>query len=164
MTSSVQALLATGTNLIMARNGLSGDDPAYGKVKRLRIEYNLGGQMHTNETTEGATLEIPAGAWVVRAVYGDFPALDPTTEITDVTSKVADLLAKGATSVRAANQLAGFDPAPNIPKVLRVQVVVGGSPQIIEADEGGTLDIPVGATVVKAVYGNLRDGSGGGSQ
>ena len=156
VSSIIQALVAGGSNSVVARNGLLGADPAYGVVKRLRVEYNLGGQTHTNETTEGGTLEIPAGAEVVRAVYGDFPALDSTTEVIDVTRKVAAILANGANSVTAANELVGFDPAPMIGKVLRVQLVVDGVPQVIEADEGHPLDIPVGATVVQAVYGNLR--------
>jgi len=156
VTSKLQALVAGGSNSVVAGNGLLGADPAYGVIKRLRVEYNLGGQMQTNETTEGGTLEIPAGAEVVRAVYGDFPALDPTKEVIDVTTKVAAILANGANSVTAANQLAGFDPAPMIGKVLRIQLVVDGVPQVIEADEGHPLDIPVGATVVQAAYGNLR--------
>jgi len=156
VTSTVQALVAGGSNSFVAGNNLLGLDPAYGVVKRLRVEYNLGGQMQTNETTESGTLEIPAGAEVVRAVYGDFPALDPTKEVIDVTTKVAAILANGANSVTAANQLAGFDPAPMIGKVLRIQLVVDGVPQVIEADEGHPLDIPVGATVVQAAYGNLR--------
>jgi len=156
VTATVQALVAGGSNSVVAGNGLFGADPAYGVVKRLRVEYNLGGQAHTNETTEGGTLEIPAGAEVVRAVYGDFPALDPATEVMDVTKKVAAILANGANNLTAANELVGFDPAPMIGKVLRVDLLVDGVPRFIEADEGHPLDIPVGATVVHAVYGNLR--------
>lgn len=156
VTSMVQALVAGGSNSLVAGNGLFGADPAPGVVKRFRVEYNLGGQAYANETTEGGTLAIPAGAEVVRAIYGDFPALDPTTEVMDVTAKVAAIIANGANSVTAANELVGFDPAPMIGKVLSVQLVVDGAPQVIEADEGHSLDIPVGATVVQAVYGNLR--------
>jgi hypothetical protein len=156
VTSAVQALVAGGSNSIVAGNGLFGSDPAYGLVKRLRVEYTLGGLAYTNETTEGGNLEIPAGAEVLRAIYGDFPALDPTREVMDVTQKVAAIMANGANSVKAANELAGFDPAPMIGKVLRVELLVDGVPRFIEADEGHPLDIPVGATVVQAVYGNLR--------
>jgi len=55
----------------------------------------------------------------------------------------------GANSVTAANELVGFDPAPMIGKVLHVQLVVDGVPQVIEADEGRPLDIPVGAGPAK---------------
>jgi hypothetical protein len=156
VTSVVQALVAAGSNSIVAGNGRFGSDPAPGVVKRLRVEYSLGGLGQTNETTEGGTLEIPAGAEVLRAIYGDFPALDPTKEVMDVTLKVAAIMANGANSVTAANGLVGFDPAPMIGKVLRVELLVDGVPQFIEADEGHPLNIPVGATVVNAVYGNLR--------
>ena len=156
VTSVVQALVAGGSNSVVAGNGLFGSDPALGVVKRLRVEYTLGGVAYTNETTEGGPLEIPAAAEVLRAIYGDFPALDPTKEIMDVTLKVAAMMANGANSVKAANELVGFDPAPMIGKVLRVEVLVDGVPRYIEADEGHPLDIPAGATVIQAVYGNLR--------
>ena len=156
VTSVVQALVAGGSNSIVPSNGLFGSDPAEGVVKRLRVEYTLGGQAHTNETTENGTLEIPAGAVVLQATYGDFPALDPSQEIQDVTQKIAAMLANGTNSVTAGNQLVGFDPAPMIGKVLRVELQVDGLPRLIEANEGRPLDIPVGATVIQAVYGNLR--------
>ncbi len=156
VTAVVQALVAAGSNSIAAGNGLFGPDPAYGVVKRLRVEYTLGGQAHTNETTENGTLEIPAGAVVLQAIYGDFPALDPTQEVQDVTQKIAAILANGTNTVTAANELVGFDPAPMIGKVLRVELQVDGLPRFIEADEGRPLDIPIGATVVQAFYGNLR--------
>jgi hypothetical protein len=156
VTSVVQGLVTGGSNSIIAGNGLFGSDPASGVVKRLRVEYTLDGQAHTNETTEGGTLEIPPDADVLRAVYGDFPALDPTKEVKDVTLKVTAIIANGANSVTAANELVGFDPAPMIGKVLRVELLVDGVPRYIEADEGHPLDIPVGATVVQAIYGNLR--------
>lgn len=156
VTSAVQALLAGGSNSIVAGNGLIGSDPAYGMVKRLRVEYTLDAHAYTNETTENGTLEIPAGAEVTRAIYGDFPALDPTKEVMDVTQKVAAILANGGSSVKAANELVGFDPAPMIGKVLRVELLVDGTPRFIEATEGHPLDIPAGATIVQAVYGNLR--------
>jgi hypothetical protein len=154
VTAVVQALVASGTNAIVG-NYLLGNDPAFGVVKRLRVEYNLGGELHTFETTEGGTLELPAGAEVVGAIYGDFPALDPSQEVMDVTKQIAAMVANGETSVTAANALVGLDPAPMIGKVLRVEMLVGGAPFTVEANEGQTLDIPVGAQVVQAVYGNL---------
>ncbi len=138
VTSVVQALVAGGSNSIVAGNGPFGPDPAFGVVKRLRVEYTLGGEAHTNETTEGGTLH-PAGAEVLRH-RGDFPALDPT-KAADVTLKVAAIMANGANSVTAANELVGFDPAPMIGKVLRVELLVDGVPRFIEANEGHPLDI-----------------------
>lgn len=156
VTASVQALVAAGTNSIAAGNHLLGDDPAPGVVKRLRVEFALGSQQYTNETTEPGTLEIPAGAEVLRAIYGDFPALDPNSDVVDVTEKISTVVASGATSVQAANGLVGFDPAPMIGKMLRLELRVDGAPLAIEFDEGKTAEIPVGAEVVHAAYGNLR--------
>jgi hypothetical protein len=156
VTAVVKALVAGGTNSIAAGNHVFGEDPAPGVVKRLRVEFELGGEQHTNETTEGASLEIPAGAEVVRAIYGDFPALEPDQDVVDVTAEVSTMAANGETSVKAANALVGFDPAPMIGKMLRVELRVDGVPLVIEADEGRALEIPAGAEVIHAVYGNLR--------
>jgi hypothetical protein len=156
VTTVVKALVAGGTNLIAAGNRVFGEDPAPGVVKRLRIEFEVGGLQYTNETTEGGTLEIPPGAEVVRALYGDFPALEPNKDVADVTAKVLDMVANGETSVMAANALSGLDPAPMIGKMLRLELRVDGAPSVIEADEGKAVDIPPGAEVIQALYGNLR--------
>ena len=156
VTAAVKALVAGGTNSIAAGNHLLGEDPASGVVKRLRVEFELGGRRYTSETTEGGTLEMPAGAVVLRATYGDFPALEPNQDVMDVTAKVSAMVASGETSVKAANALVGLDPAPMIGKMLRVELRVDGAPLVVEADEGKTVDIPPGAEVVQAVYGNLR--------
>ena len=156
VTAMVKALVAGGTNSLAPGNHVFGEDPASGVVKRLRVEFDFDGEHHTNETTEGGTLEIPAGAEVVRAVYGDFPALEPNSDVVDVTAKISAMLANDETSVKAANALVGLDPAPMIGKMLRVELRVDGAPLVIEADEGRTVDIPAGAEVIHAVYGNLR--------
>lgn len=156
VTAMVKTLVASGTNRIAPGNYLFGDDPAPGVIKRLRVEFELGGQPGTNETTEGGSLEIPAGADVVRAVYGDFPALDPSKEIMDVTAQISAMVGNGESTVKAANALVGFDPAPMIGKVLRVELSVDGAPLVIEANEGRTLDLPAGAQIIHAAYGNLR--------
>ena len=77
---SVTAILAgrvrNNTLSVVAGNGLAGD-PAYNTVKRLRVDYTLGGTMHTRTVGEDQTLTIPApgeapGVLVIRrAVYGD---------------------------------------------------------------------------------------------
>ncbi len=155
VTALIRTFVAGGTNRITPGNDVFGDDPAPGVIKRLRVEFSLGGQPGTNETTEGGSLEIPAGAEVVRAVYGDFPALDPGKEIMDVTAEILARVGNGETSVKAANALVGFDPAPMFGKMLRVELSVGGTPLVLEANEGRSLDIPAGAQIVHAAYGNL---------
>lgn len=156
VTAVVKAMVAGGSNSIAGNgNGLFGD-LAIGKVKRFRVEFEINGQQHTNETTEGSSLQIPAGAEVVRAIYGDFPGLDPNNDVVDVTGKIAAMIANGESTVKAANALVGFDPAPNIGKVLRVELRVNGTAQVLEANEGRALDIPAGAAVIGAVYGDVR--------
>jgi len=155
VTAAVRAMVASGSNSITAGNGLF-EDPASGRVKRFRVEFEIGGQRYTNETSEGASLQIPAGAEVVRAIYGDFPWLEPNKDLVDVRAKIAAMIANGESTVKAANALVGFDPAPNIGKILRVELRVDGASQVLEANEGEAIDIPAGAAIIGAIYGDVR--------
>ena len=70
MTATVKSLVAGGTREIQADNALTGDDPAPNAVKQLRVNYRLNGRRQTIEVTEGKTLELPEGAEVEQALYG----------------------------------------------------------------------------------------------
>ena len=127
VTARVKALVAGGTRRIPADNEMAGEDPAVNIVKRLRIEFRLDGGQQTEEVQEGETLEIPAGAEVVQALYGDLRAQTASADQTvDLTSKLADLAIHGELEVSVNNELAGRDPAFGIPKELRVDYTLDG--------------------------------------
>jgi hypothetical protein len=75
---------------------------------------------------------------------------------------------KDVLDVRANNDIFGGDPAPNVPKQLKVDYTIDGVAGTKSAFEGGRLRIsanvnPVAAkksrlVIVKAVYGNLPKG------
>ena len=75
VTAQLSAAVRSNRLSIVAGNSIAGD-PAYNRVKRLRVDYTLNGKPHTQFAGENATLQIPGpgespGALVIRrAVYG----------------------------------------------------------------------------------------------
>ena len=92
----------------------------------------------------------PADLRILKAVYGPF------AKSLDVTSTVKSLVAAGTRRIPASNDMAGEDPAPNIVKQLRVDYRRNGRVQTVEVREGGALELPADAEVVKAIYGQLN--------
>ena len=76
----LKALVRNNTLSVVSGNDLAGD-PAYNTVKKLRVEYTLGGLNHTRILDEKETLQIPGpgespGVLVIRsAVYGALTTL-----------------------------------------------------------------------------------------
>jgi hypothetical protein len=156
VTASVKSLVANGTRQIPASNDMAGDDPAPNIVKRLRVEFILNGRQHSADATEGGNLDLPAGSEVVKALYGDLSG-DIGRGWLDVTARVKSLVARDKNLIQANNSIAGFDPAPNIVKQLRVEFRLDGKLRKVEIKEGKTLEVPVGAEIVEALYGNLHE-------
>ena len=102
----------------------------------------------------GPALSVPepkrAKLRIIKAVYG------PAENAADVTTKVKSLVAGGAKGIRAGNELAEDDPAPGVVKRLRVEFVLNGDTKSAGTREGQTLELPAGAEVTKALYGELR--------
>ena len=93
---------------------------------------------------------------ITKATYGYFGPAGQS--FSDVTAQVKALVAKGTLEIPANNDLAGDDPAPNIPKQLRVDFTVNGQPDSAVAAENNDLSLPPSAVVTKAVYGKLPAG------
>jgi hypothetical protein len=151
VTARVKALVAGGTRRIPADNEMAGEDPAVNIVKRLRLEFCLNGGQQTEEVQEGETLEIPAGAEIVQALYGDLRAETASANQTvDLTSKLADLAKHVELEVSVNNELAGRDPAFGIPKELRVDYTLDGKPGQETVREGDTLTLPATLSIGQA--------------
>lgn len=91
---------------------------------------------------------------ILSAVYGYFPPSTPAW--VDLTGKVKARLANGTNVVPASNDFAGNDPAPNVPKQLRVKYTLNGRTNYVEVKEGDNLIVPPSATVIQARYGQLN--------
>jgi (4-O-methyl)-D-glucuronate---lignin esterase len=95
----------------------------------------------------------PAELRILKAAYGYFRPSGRGWS--DVTEKVKSLAAAGKREIPANNDFAGNDPAPNVPKELRVEYKLNGQSEIVETNEGASLALPASATVVRALYGKL---------
>jgi hypothetical protein len=72
----------------------------------------------------------------------------------DITSKIQSIVG-GNAAVRVSNELAGQDPAPGVPKMLRVEFLTNGTRATLEAKEGEMLTLPTDCELVSARYGAL---------
>jgi hypothetical protein len=127
VTELVRGLVKQDALNVTASIALLGD-PAAGKIKNLRVEYQKGGAFAKKMVGEGSTLAIgfdekaaPLRLVVTKAVYGNFV----DGQIVDVSYKVADMVKDDALSVSNYNILFG-DPAPNKRKELRVEYTLDG--------------------------------------
>ena len=157
--------LARRDRLVRLTNDLFGTDPHYGAVKTLRIFARSGHQNRTFDIREGDVVDGSqfsgwssgnwgSGGWnggwsgggasagsgrvtVASAVYG------AGRQTVDVTLRLRERLRDGRLNVRADNALAGRDPAPDVPKTLRITYSVdGGRQQQAEFRENAQARLP----------------------
>lgn len=141
-------------------NSVFGADPDEGRVKTLRIyargpdganrmfEYREGGVVDGSQFSGWRGGDWGQGGWnggwggspaelsIIRATYGT------GRRQLDVTERMRILASDGRLQLRVSNHSAGGDPAPGMPKSLRVTYSVGGRQQQVRVEEGGQLDIP----------------------
>jgi hypothetical protein len=90
-------------------------------------------------TTQAAAMTAPAqatAAAIVQAAYG------ADNRVIDVTDRVRAQVSGNQLSVRASNDLAGYDPAPGTPKVLWVTYSIGGREYQVSVRESEYLRLP----------------------
>src|SRR5258706_2656507 len=123
---------------VVANNDNFGD-PAEGIVKKLKVDYTIGGVARSRTVNEDERLTVSGkkSKLVIRkAAYGDLPDGSKT----DVTEKVADMVLDDALSVEATNANFG-DPADGIVKKLKVDYTFDGKEKSKTVDENETLKI-----------------------
>lgn len=126
VTTKLGGLAKTGAFSVDVENKSFGDDPAYGKVKHLRVEYEIAGKKTARLFAEKATLnfpqDLPAPPAISRALY---EAVDGSGSL-DVTKKIVKQAEAGNFSLTVDNDALGTDPSPNHLKRLRVEYVTNG--------------------------------------
>lgn len=145
VTKAVVRMVKRGVRSIPATNDLGGD-PASNIPKEMKIDFTVNGVAGSIKVKERQNAELPAGAEVVRAIYGVNPeqAIKPPkqSQTVDITEKLAALVKDGALSVTINNALAGRDPASMIVKELRVEYRYRGMLKRTSVRENGMLMLP----------------------
>ena len=85
-------------------------------------------------TDENNSIELPANAEIIRAVYGLIIEKKEVCTM-DITAKLAGLVKDGRLSALVENQLAGRDPVPMTQKELRVEYRLDGVTKHAVANE-----------------------------
>ena len=138
VTDKVKEMVKDDRLSVEASNDNFGD-PADGVVKKLKVDYTVGGVARSRTVNEGETLTVSgrkSKLVIKKATYGDLPDGSKV----DVTDKVADLVADDALSVEATNTNFG-DPADGVVKKLTVDYAFEGKEKSKTVDENETLKI-----------------------
>jgi len=145
VTAKLREKIQGGVRHIVADNQLAGD-PADGTVKELRIVYREGNAAPKIVTVEeDAAIDLPAGAGVIRAVYGALGNEQPAPGKTvDLSAQLSSLIKDGRLSVKVSNKLADRDPAPGIEKAIHVTYRHHGIEKTVRVPEQAMLDLPEG--------------------
>lgn len=125
---------------------LAGRDPAPDQPKELFVEYTVEGSSKQMMIKGNEVMELPAKVEIVRAIYGIEPdkkaTLPVTQQIVDITKRLNAFVKDGEITVRADVALAGVDPAPGMPKKLRVEYSVGGSKHVCVVENHPLFSMP----------------------
>jgi hypothetical protein len=143
VTAQVKSEIKAGARNVRASNDLAGD-PAPMTEKEMKLDYLLNGEAKSVRIDENRTFELPAGAEVVRAVYGLIAEKpEPQAQTVDVTAKLASLVKDGALAARVDNALCGGkDPAFMTVKELRADYTYKGIRKHVRVRENQTLALP----------------------
>jgi hypothetical protein len=137
-----------------------GDDPAYGVVKTLVVDYSIDGQPFTARGRDGDTIRLSrnaVGARVEKALYG---VLDDPKRTRDVREKLQRILDAGESSISVARMAAGDDPAFGIVKTLEVEYTMAGKRLRLTGTDPETVDFVTGPVPPAAPVQVRRDAAG----
>lgn len=142
VTSMLQEKAKSGSFRLPIRNLTFGGDPATNQLKRLKVEYEIGGVKTVRYFAEDSEFVFPndlkVPPHITRAVYG---AADGDGEM-DVTSTLLGLAARGGFTAPVNNSFFGKDPALERVKRLNVEFEVGGQKHSRSIAEGKGFHYP----------------------
>lgn len=123
VTKEVQALVDSGIVAFPVDKITKGNDPAYGVVKTLKVDYTVDGKALSVSKQDSETIALnPAKIVVQKARYG---ALEDPERTRDVTTNVQAFIDVGVTAFPVGD-LAIEDPAFMVLKTLEVDYTVDG--------------------------------------
>jgi alpha-L-rhamnosidase len=144
VTSSLQSSAQGGSFSLTVNNASMGGDPAFGQVKRLRVNYELEGVSSVRFVAENTAFNYPADLpkpLAVTLTAATYAAIDGTAS-SNVLTNLNNRAASGPFSLVVNNANLGGDPAPNKVKRLRLEYTLDGKSLIKYVDEQVTLNYP----------------------
>jgi hypothetical protein len=118
-----------------------GDDPAWGIVKTLVVDYSINGKQFTVKGQDPDIIYLTgaeAKITVEKAVYG---ILDDPKRTRDVKSRVQSMADSGERSFSIARLAVGDDPAPMIHKALVLEYLIDGKRIKVSGTDADTIDL-----------------------
>ena len=147
VTDVVLDIIGGGRMTIHAQNEEMKGDPIFGVIKKLRIDYRVGGVIKREEVNESIYIRLPASAEVIKAYYGvtsNIPEIEPVRRTVDVTENLKSLVKNGELSTTVNKELTyGNDPEDgHTRKQIRVEYLFNNTRGYIKAYENSKLVIP----------------------
>jgi hypothetical protein len=141
--NKIQALIDAGVESVQVRDLATGDDPALGTVKTLKVDYTAGGRTFHVSGTDLQVVPITcpstsSGVVILQAEYG---VLGDPTRTRDVKSKLQQIVSGGSDSLIVGDLANGDDPAFGTVKTLSADYTVDGRKYHLQGTDKDTIPI-----------------------
>ena len=157
VTGMLQSMVREGTVVMPVNPDTLQADPARGRPKVLRVEYEYMGQAHRVEVPDFAQLQLPEPAYMqqapplmaepmpgpggeVRIISAGYGARDRFTDVTNIVRRFRG--PDGFIRVKVNNTNLGGDPYIGADKILRIDYEFQGRRMHKELREGDMLTLP----------------------
>ncbi|MHB8862025.1 MAG: glycosyl hydrolase [Pirellulaceae bacterium] len=140
VTEKVQRKVDQGEYRFAVTSVAAGDDPAFGVVKTLAVDYTIEDQPFTVKAVDGAMIQLSANAFHVQIDKARYGVLSDPQRTRDVREKLQRLVDAGERSFRVARMADGDDPAFLVVKTLDLEFtwngqrvhLIGTDPEVID--------------------------------
>jgi len=152
VTEKLSKMVSDNELRVYASNNIAGD-PAAAVVKKLFVKYQYGNVVKSIVVNESNTLKIPSDddksadkqLEILSAAYGDLPGIMtglPKLVSIDISDELSKQIKDSSISVKMTNVIAGKDPVPGYPKILKLVYSFGEVVETININENNHLQIP----------------------
>jgi hypothetical protein len=150
VTEKIQRKVDKGEYRFAVTSIVEGDDPAFGVVKTLIVDYTIEGKPFHVKALDGSMIQLSAKAVRVRIDKARYGVLNDPQRTRDVREKLQRLVDAGESSFRVARMAEGDDPAFLVVKTLDLEYsvddhhrhVLGTDPELIDLVPPAALEPP----------------------
>jgi len=160
VTAKVQAEVDDGEFAFLASTMAQGDDPAYGVVKTLVVDYAIEGNQYTVKARDPNNIHLSQDALNVRVESARYGVLNDPKRTRDVREKLQHLLDAGESSFKVAQMAEGDDPAFLVVKTLDLEYTLNGEHHHLTGTDPETIRLSRAAIPSKSVVEVRRDEKG----